>query len=180
MQKRNVCEPIRNMKDVQEMLEVLRTREQGFRDALLFEVGLSTGLRISDILSLRKCDITDGFVRLKTQKTKQYRMIVLNDACREKLEAYTKNMQEEQLLFPIQRQWVHKMLKWAADQIGLDKRYVSTHVMRKTAAYHFYQRTKDIVRTQEFLGHRSSTETRKYLMINEEEVNQELQNFNWS
>lgn len=51
--KRNICEPIRNMKDVQDMLEVLRTREHGFRDALLFEVGLSTALRVSDILSLK-------------------------------------------------------------------------------------------------------------------------------
>lgn len=180
MQKRNICEPIRNMKDVQDMLEVLRTREHGFRDALLFEVGLSTALRVSDILSLKKSDIKDGFVRIKTQKTKQYRMIALNDSCREKLEVYVKDMQEDQLLFPIQRQWVHKMMKWAADQVGLDKRFVSTHVMRKTAAYHFYKRTKDIVRTQEFLGHRSSTETKKYLMITDEEVNKDLQNFSWS
>lgn len=98
----------------------------------------------------------------------------------EKLEVYVKDMQEDQLLFPIQRQWVHKMMKWAADQVGLDKRFVSTHVMRKTAAYHFYKRTKDIVRTQEFLGHRSSTETKKYLMITDEEVNKDLQNFSWS
>lgn len=177
--ERNICEPIRDFEKVQEMLEALRMRKNGFRDALLFEVGLSTGLRISDILSLKKSNVSEGFIRIMTQKTHMYKMIALNDSCREKLEIYMKGMKDDDLLFPIQRQWVHKQLKWAAEMVGLDKRYVSTHVMRKTAAYHFYKRTNDIVRTQEFLGHRSSRETKKYLMITDEEVNEHLHNFSW-
>lgn len=177
---KNICEPIRDVKKVHEILEVLSTRENGFRDALLFEVGLSTALRVSDILSLRKSDISNGIVRIKTKKTGKYKILALNDSCRRKVEMYTEYMKDDQLLFPIQRQWVHKQLKWAADQVGLDKRFVSTHVMRKTAAYHFYKRTRDIVKTQEFLGHRSSSETRKYLMLNDEEVNKDLVNIRWS
>ncbi|EEK75909.1 hypothetical protein AT258_18785 [Bacillus wiedmannii] len=180
MAERNICEPIRDMQKVKEMLEVLASRENGFRDSLLFELGLSTALRISDILSLRKSDITNGIVRIKTKKTGKYKILALNDSCRRKVEAYTEYMQDDQLLFPIKRQWVHKQMKWAADMIGLDKRFVSTHVMRKTAAYHFYQKTRDIVKTQEFLGHRSSSETRKYLMISDEEVNKDLVNISWS
>lgn len=180
MAERNICEPIRDKQKVKEMLEVLSTRENGFRDALLFEVGLSTALRISDILSLKKSDVSNGIVRIKTKKTGRYKVIALNDSCRNKLEVYTEHMHDDQLLFPIQRQWVHKFLKWAGDQVGLDKRYVSTHVMRKTSAYFFYQKTKDIVKTQEFLGHRSSSETRKYLMLNDEEVNKDLVNISWS
>lgn len=140
MAERNICEPIRDMQKVKEMLEVLASRENGFRDSLLFELGLSTALRISDILSLRKSDITNGIVRIKTKKTGKYKILALNDSCRRKVEAYTEYMQDDQLLFPIKRQWVHKQMKWAADMIGLDKRFVSTHVMRKTAAYHFYQK----------------------------------------
>ena len=159
---------------------MLRMRRNGFRDAMLFELGLSTALRISDLLQLRKRDIQNGILRVKTKKTGQYRNCTLNVAIRTKIEVYTVGMKDEELLFPFQRQWVHKMLKWAADQVGLDTRYVSTHVMRKTAAYHFYMRTKDIVKTQQFLGHQSPSETRKYIMLNDEDVNEELVNILWS
>ncbi|HFU6611363.1 TPA: tyrosine-type recombinase/integrase [Bacillus paranthracis] len=178
--KRHICEPIKDEKKVKEMVQVLATREHGFRDSLLFELGLSTGLRVSDILSLKKSDITNGIVRISTKKTNDYKVLALNDSCRAKIEMYTEHMKDDQLLFPIKRQWVHKQMKWAAEMIGLDKRFVSTHVMRKTAAYHFYQKTGDIMRTQEFLGHRSSSETRKYLMISDEEVNKDLVNIRWS
>lgn len=180
MKKRHICEPIRDPQKVKEMLEALAMRENGFRDSLLFEVGISTGLRVSDILSLKKSDISNGMIRIKTKKTKKYKLIALNDSCREKLDMYTEHMQDDQLLFPIQRQWVHKILKWGAEMIGLDKRYVSTHVMRKTAAYHFYKKTKDISKTQAFLGHRDSKETQKYIMITDEEVNADLVDISWS
>lgn len=36
------------------------------------------------------------------------------------------------------------------------------------------------MKTQELLGHKNSSETRKYLMINEEEVNKELVNMEWT
>lgn len=180
MAERHICEPIRDMKKVEEMIEALAMREHGFRDSLLFQLGLATAFRVSDLLSLKKKHITDGFVRYTTQKTDHYKMVALNDSCRRKVEAYIEHMDDEQLLFPIKRQWVHKMLKQAAEMVGLDKRYVSTHVMRKTSAYHFYHKTKDIVKTQELLGHKNSSETRKYLMINEEEVNKELVNMQWT
>ncbi|HFJ9368784.1 tyrosine-type recombinase/integrase [Bacillus cereus group sp. BY6-1LC] len=180
MKERHICEPIRDPKKVKEMLEALSMRENGFRDALLFEVGISTGLRVSDILSLKKSDISNGMIRIKTKKTSKYKVIALNDSCREKLDMYTEHMQDDQLLFPIKRQWVHKILKWGAEMIGLDKRYVSTHVMRKTAAYHFYKKTKDISKTQAFLGHRDHKETQRYIMITDEEVNEDLVDISWS
>ncbi|MCM2534348.1 hypothetical protein NDK43_20855 [Neobacillus pocheonensis] len=48
---RHVCEPIRDMETVKEMIEVLRMRRNGFRDAMLFELGLSTALRFSDLFN---------------------------------------------------------------------------------------------------------------------------------
>lgn len=36
------------------MIEALAMREHGFRDSLLFQLGLATAFRVSDLLSLKK------------------------------------------------------------------------------------------------------------------------------
>lgn len=175
------AEPIKDKKKVREMMEVLASRQNGFRDALFFEFALSSALRVSDILALTKRDIRDGIVRVKTQKTGVYKQIALNDACRRKLEVYLEAKKDDDRIFSFERQWAHKMIKWAADMVGLDVRYISMHTTRKTAAWHFYMDSgKDIAKTQEFLGHQSAKETMAYLMISNDEVNDQLRMMSWS
>ena len=48
-------DPIRNKNDICKIKRVLL--ESNYRDYLLFEVGINTGLRISDILKLKVSDI---------------------------------------------------------------------------------------------------------------------------
>jgi integrase len=173
-------EPLKNEKHIEEMFEVLGMKRNGFIYQLYFEVALSTGLRVSDILSLKKKDIQSGIVKIKTKKTGLYRNIALNDSCRKQLDVYLKNKKDDDLIFPFKRQWVHKLLKEAAEMIGIDKSKVSCHTTRKTAGWFFYLDSgKDLVKTQNFLGHRDPKETLVYLMINDEEVNKTLVNRNW-
>lgn len=174
------CEPIKDLKIIDEMFEALGMKRNGFIYQLYFEFALSTGLRVSDILSLKKKDIQDGIVKIKTQKTGLYRNLALNDSCRKQMEVYLKNKKDDDLIFPFKRQWIHKLLKEAAEMVGLDKSKISTHTTRKTSGWFFYQNTgKDLVKTQKFLGHRDPKETITYLMINEQEVNESLIEFNW-
>lgn len=174
-------QPIKDLQKVKDMMEALSMRQNGFRDALFFEFSLSTGLRVSDTLSIRKRDIIDGILYIETQKTDKPRTIALNGPLLKKLEIYLEHKQPEDLLFPFRRQWAHKMMKWAADQVGLDKSIVATHTMRKTSAWRFYVESNyDLAKTQHFLGHRSPQETIVYLGINETEVNQQLVTTAWS
>jgi integrase len=176
------CEPIKDEKVIRDMFEALamKSKTHGFLYTLYFEFALSTGLRVSDILSLRKKDIQNGVVKVKTKKTGVYRHIALNDSCRKRLEAYLETKKDDDLIFPFKRQWVHKLLKWAADQAGYDKSKVSTHTTRKTAAWFFYLDSgKDIVKTQKFLGHKDPKETMAYLMLNDDEVNETLIHRSW-
>ena len=176
------CEPIKDKKQLKEFIEGLGMRRNGFVYQMYFEFALSTALRVSDILSLRKKDIDDGFVKLKTQKTKKERIIRLNDACARNMEVYLRSKQDDDLIFPFTRQNVHKFLKETADFIGMDKSKISTHTARKTAAYHYYvQSGNDLAKTQKFLGHKDPKVTQHYLMLDEEEVNKELmqQNMDW-
>ncbi|MFJ7680436.1 tyrosine-type recombinase/integrase [Peribacillus sp. NPDC097198] len=168
-----VCVPIKDPKIVKEMMEVLDGRQNGFIYSLYFEFGLSTALRVSDILSLKKKDIKDGVVYIKTQKTGVVKHIGLNDKCRSKMEMYLEMKKDDDIIFDFTRQWVHQIIKWAADQVGFNKSLVSCHTTRKTSAWRFYEKSGfDIVKTGQLLGHKSSTETRKYLGIDEEEVNE--------
>lgn len=155
------------------MMEVLASKPNGFVYSLYFEFALSTALRVSDILALKKKDIKNGVVYVRTQKTDKWKHIALNDKCRTKMEAYLEYKKDDDVIFDFTRQWVHQMLKWAADMVGFDKSLVSCHTTRKTAAWRFYEASgKDIIKTGELLGHKSSTETRKYLGIGEKEVNE--------
>lgn len=175
------CIPIKDKKTIDEMMEVLGSRQNGFVYSLYFEFALSTALRVSDILGLKKRDIKNGVVYIKTQKTGVFKHIGLNDKCRSKMEMYLEFKQEDDLIFDFSRQWVHQMLKWAADMIGLDKSLVSCHTTRKTAAWRFYVTSgHDIIKTGQLLGHKSSTETRKYLGIGETEVNELNVTLSWS
>lgn len=172
--------PIKDMAKVDDLFNALGSRRQGYLYTLYFEFALSTALRVSDILALKKRNIKDGIVKVQTKKTKLYREIALNNHCRQRIEDYLENKHEDDLIFPFKRQWVHKLLKWAADYVGLDSTYVSCHTTRKTAAWRFYVRSDhDIMKTMYFLGHRSPKETRIYLGINDEEVNHQLIEMSW-
>ncbi|WP_230932262.1 tyrosine-type recombinase/integrase [Priestia sp. TSO9] len=175
------CEPIKDEKIVKQFIEVLGTKRNGFVYSLYFEFALSTGLRVSDILELKKKDVKNGIVRVKTQKTGDDKRIALNDACRRKLEVYLDTKKDNDKIFDFNRFYVHRLLKWAADQIGYNKDIVSTHTTRKTAGWFVYLDSgKDLAQTQEFLGHRNPKDTMVYLMIKEDEVNQTLLKRSWS
>ncbi|MCO7128420.1 tyrosine-type recombinase/integrase [Sporolactobacillus shoreicorticis] len=172
--------PIKDQKKIKEMFEALASRQNGEVYTLYFEFALSTALRVSDILSLRKRNIRNGYVHVKTMKTGMERVIVLNKNCRKRMDSYLKTKKDDDLIFPFKRQWVHKLLKWAADFAGLDPRYISCHSTRKTAAWRFYiDSNHDIMKTMYLLGHKSPKETRFYLGINDEEVNHQLINVSW-
>jgi integrase len=174
------CIPIKETNKLKEMMEVLATKQNGFVYALYMEFALTTALRVSDILALRKKDIKNGIVYVKTQKTKKQHYIALNDKCRQALESYLEYKKDDDLIFDFSRQWVHQFIKWAADQVGLDKNLVSCHTTRKSAAWRFYVQSKyDIMKTSEFLGHKSFSETRKYLGISQDEVNKINTSYSW-
>lgn len=175
------CEPIKDKQIIKEMMEALSMRQNGLVYTLYFEFALSTALRVSDILSLKKKDIKDGIVRIKTQKTGLFKKIELNPNLRKKMDMYLQYKRDEELIFPFKRQWVHKLLKHAADAVGIPSNNVSCHTTRKTSAYWIYKESgNDINITMKLLGHKDPKITREYLLINDDEVNEELVKISWS
>lgn len=70
----NSVEPIRDVRKIQEMREALAYYGTD-RDVFLFNLGINCGLRVSDMLRLKKKDVKDYTLTLKEQKTRKQKHI---------------------------------------------------------------------------------------------------------
>lgn len=63
----------------------------------------------------------------------------------------------------------------AADFLERDD--IGTHTMRKTFGYHHYQKNKDIVALMEIFNHSKPKETKRYIGIQDDEIQESLEGF---
>ena len=153
--------------EYQKMLIRLEGRTKILR--VLFELGCSTGYRISDMLLLRARDVLKRNLRVVESKTGKIRHVEITKALRRVLRSYTKEMglKDNDWLFsldgkkPITRQYAHKAIKQAGEEIGLEG--MGTHSMRKTYACELFINTGSLEAVQRMLGHKYETTTMLYL-----------------
>lgn len=154
------------------------------RDKLLVVLGLNTGFRISELLSIRVCDIIENkYIRISKSKMKgkhNSRTVPLNNVAQTILLDYIvqNELQSQDYLFlsrkgenqPISRVQAHRILKSAINALQLQGK-VSTHSMRKTFAHKVYEAAdKDVRIVQKALGHASLSSTTHYLGVDQDEV----------
>ena len=170
----NYVEPIRDMDLVSRILNYLKSRNE--RDFMMVIVGFNTGLRISDILSLKFRDIGEDYIYIKEQKTKKMKEIPLNSVLKRELKKYSEGKDELEFLFKsrqgykaITRQRAYQILQDVAEEFRI--RNFGTHSLRKTFGYHFYQKTKDVVTLQQIFNHSDPSVTLRYIGINRKLVN---------
>lgn len=155
----------------------------GYRDYLLFIIGINTGLRISDILGLRVKDV-DGLSHIIiTEKKTDKKRALINGYLREQIDRFINNMTPEEYLFqsrkginrPITRTQAYRILSKAAKAVGLEE--VGTHTLRKTFGYHHYQQHKDVAILQELFNHSAPSVTLRYIGINQDNMDRTLIDF---
>ncbi|MBU9714430.1 tyrosine-type recombinase/integrase [Evansella tamaricis] len=178
-------QPIRDKQQLEDMKWALK-RHCSERDYILFILGCETGLRVGDLLKLKRNQILnlktkrEKILRAKEGKTKKIRDIYIGKCFNEVFEyAYTL---ESQWLFPsrkgdkaISPTQAYRQLNKAADFAGVDN--VGNHTLRKTFGYWFYKATKDIAMLQEILNHSTPDITLRYIGITKEETNNTLKTF---
>ena len=72
-------EPIRDKRKI-ELVKVI-LKKNGFRDYMLFLMGINSGLRISDILKLKVSDVRGKrYIEVKEQKTGKYRKFPITES----------------------------------------------------------------------------------------------------
>lgn len=177
-----MVQPIRDKEKIDEMKQELL--KNGTRDYLLFYTGINTGLRISDILTLKAGDIRGKtHITIREKKTDKLKPFKINNGLKDELENYIRSMSDDEYLFksqkgqnkPITRVQAYRILNEAAKRVGLDE--IGTHTLRKTFGYHFYQKTKDIALLQGLFNHSAPSVTLLYIGINQDMYDNAMENF---
>ena len=178
----NLVQPIRDKDKIEAMKRALL--DSGYRDYMLFVVGINTGLRIRDLLQLQVADVRDKthvtITEGKTDKTKRF---FLNPQLQEEIASYIQGMDDHQYLFesqkgenrPISRVQAYRVLSKAAKAVGLEE--VGTHTMRKTFGYWHYREFGDVAYLQELLNHSSQSVTLRYIGIAQDESDKRMEDF---
>ena len=166
--------------------EIIQTMREGFSGcrpneriatALVLEGNL--GLRISDILKLRLCDVVrdgDRFrLEVVEQKTGKRRVFTVPLVIQQYMENYClrNGIRRNDLMFPITERAVQKQLHIVCDYLGYEG--ISTHSFRKWYATSIYNDNgHDIVLVQRLLQHSSPTVTRRYIGVSDEQMEQAI------
>jgi integrase len=176
-------QPIRSQQGIEDMKWALR-RFCSERDAMLFSLGINTGLRVTDLLALKARDVKGKkTIVIKEGKTEKQRKLYLKGIY-EELNAYIQTLDSKWLFpssrkdrgdKPITRIQAYRALNRAAEMAGLDA--IGTHTMRKTYGYWFYKKTMDIAKLQHILNHSKPEITKRYIGITEEEIEEDMEDF---
>ena len=140
----------------------LKGYDEKVRDAFL--IGCYTGLRFSDIVSLRNTDINDGWLEKKMQKTGFTvqipirelfggKMLILIEKYNGNIETLTKSLGLNST--------VNRKLREILDTLNVDAK-ITFHSSRHTFATLLGQQGIDITAIQKLLGHTKITTTQIY------------------
>jgi len=170
--------------------------QYGARNKALFILGVKSGFRISELLSLRVGDVLQhGKIvdrvtvqRRNMKKKVEGRTVLLHPGAKDALASWLRDlavdgyMTEDAFIFqsrrgsnrPISRIHAHRVLTGVFADCELTGK-LGTHAMRKTFAARVYAKLDhDLVKTQKALGHRNVNSTVSYLSFQEEEIDEAI------
>lgn len=164
------------------ILKLERDNEKKF--ALLISIGIYSGLRISDILSLRWSDVIDKeFIEVCEKKTKKHRIIKVNNSLREILERLKPDIINDELIFlnrfnksAFSIQYVNRRLKEIADKYRITKtpEKIKSHSFRKSFGRRVFENNdsseKSLIFLNQIFQHSNLMTTKIYLGIREKEI----------
>ncbi len=137
------------------------------------ELLYSTGLRVTELLSLRRADLASAPEMLVVRgKGGKERMVLISRAAHEAVRALLAEAPGSRHIFagrdprrPMTRQGLALLLKQVALAAGLDPARVSPHVLRHSFASHMLARGADLRSLQTLLGHADIATTQIYTHV---------------
>jgi integrase/recombinase XerD len=151
-------------------VEKLILATQPGRDRLLFSLIYACGLRVSEICALTCHDLIprdDGGQALIYGKGQKSRIVLIPAQLWQKLMELPRSKKTDAVFYsyrhkPLDRTWVHKLLKKAAVEAGINP-LASSHWLRHSHATHALEGGCDLHLLQQSLGHADLGTTQKYL-----------------
>jgi len=156
---------------------------QGIRDKAILETLYATGMRVSEVVNLKKADVNldIGFLRCVGKGNKE-RIIPLGKKAAASIKRYgevsrphfLKNRDSEFLFLSrlgerLSRQSMWKIIKRYASAARI-KKAIKPHMLRHSFATHLLERGADLRSVQEMLGHANISTTQIYTHINKERL----------
>jgi len=150
------------------------------RDYAILMLFLNCGIRRSELVGLNLTDVYEDRIRVVGKGNKE-RFVYFGSACRKAIDAYLpiRNKQvlsDNRALFGsrdsnrISVTAVHRLVKKALLQAGLDPEQFSAHKLRHTAATMMLSGGVDVKTVQEVLGHENLNTTQIYTHIENTEL----------
>ncbi len=186
----NFVEPIRDLKKVAQIKNLLRW-EWNIRDLLLFELGINSALRVSDLLDIRVQDVFASidtpadFFDIKEEKTGKANRITITPKVKETLKLYAETYPDvvanpcnyiffHKKRFPSGSEQIGRKTSWLllsnlCESVGLKWNFWN-HTLRKTWGYQARIQGIPLEIIQHKLNHSSLSVTQKYLGITADEI----------
>lgn len=150
------------------------------RDYAILMLFLNCGIRRSELVGLNLTDVYEDRIRVVGKGNKE-RFVYFGSACRKAIDAYLvereqKVLTDNRALFGsrdgnrISVTAVHRLVKKALLQAGLDSTQFSAHKLRHTAATIMLSGGVDVKTVQEVLGHENLNTTQIYTHIENTEL----------
>ena len=150
------------------------------RDYAILMLFLNCGIRRSELVGLNLTDVYEDRIRVVGKGNKE-RFVYFGTACRKAIDAYLEErkhriLSDNRALFGsrdnnrISVSAVHRLVKKALLQAGLDSTQFSAHKLRHTAATMMLSGGVDVKTVQEVLGHENLNTTQIYTHIENTEL----------
>lgn len=192
------AEPIRDLEKIAAIKSYLKAQKK-YRNYALFVLGINSALRISDILKLKwnqvvkENNIFRESIVIKEKKTGKTKKFPINESMREALYLYRSKSKPkpevDDYIFKsrqkdksgnqkaITRQMTMYMMKDLAKLFGIEDN-ISTHTFRKTFAYQAWKSGVPIETLMQILNHSNPSETKIYIGITQDEIDEVYVNLN--
>lgn len=180
MSESSILKLIKHVKDLQigsKLIHKKRLRHQRFLSQI--EILYSTGMRVSELLSIKISDLNQHNYFLNVMgKGNKERIVPLTEEALSETRHYldllgcNRDLAKETYLYPgsrknrcLTRQYFASELKVYARGAGLDEKNISPHVLRHAFASHLLQNGADLRSVQQMLGHSDISTTQIYTHI---------------
>jgi integrase/recombinase XerD len=173
-----------NREEVVKLLEAPAQRGwMGIRDRAMLELMYATGMRVSEVVHLKKTDVNleAGFVRCFGKGGKE-RIIPMGSMAKKAIERYLgssrdklgKKKQDERLFLSrlgrgLSRQSIWKMIQLYARESGI-KKHITPHMLRHSFATHLLEGGAELMGVQQMLGHADISTTQIYTHVSQDRL----------
>lgn len=149
--------------------------DKGVRDRAMLELLYATGIRVSELISLKVEDVNLSMEYLVCHEKSRDRIIPFGAAAKEALVHYMDSTRERMIegveseyLFvncsgkSMSRQGFWKLIKFYADKAGIEKE-ITPHTFRHSFAAHLLENGADVQSVKKMMGHADTAAAQMYV-----------------